>query len=277
MATQTTGTLPTLQKDQIASLLVQPLEAESVFLAAGPKIIDTSGPIRVPRIATGLTVGFVGEGAQIPEASVGMDEVSMLPSTLKSLKVLSRVTAEVLRSSAVALDSILKTRLVTDTAAALDTALFTSTGSSNTIKGLLNQSGVATGVLDATEPDSFLDGIGIARANEVRPNRWFLSPADYLAVRKIKDADGRYILEQDITAEGAERLFGIPVTVTSRIPTGKAVLADMSLVAVARDMAPTVVIDSSRYFDTDEVALRVVARFDLALLQPKAVTVLNAA
>ncbi|GAC50209.1 phage major capsid protein [Gordonia aichiensis] len=277
MATQTTGTLPTLQQDQIASLLVQPLEAESVFLAAGPKIIDTNGPIRVPRIATGLSVGFVGEGAQIPEASVGMDEVSMLPSTLKSLKVLSRVTAEVLRSSAVALDSILKTRLVTDTAAALDTALFTSTGSSNTIKGLLNQSGVATGVLDATEPDSFLDGIGIARANEVRPNRWFLSPADYLAVRKIKDADGRYILEQDITAEGAERLFGIPVTVTSRIPTGKAVLADMSLVAVARDMAPTVVIDSSRYFDTDEVALRVVARFDLALLQPKAVTVLTAA
>ena len=277
MATQTTGTLPTLQQDQIASLLVQPLEAESVFLAAGPKIIDTNGPIRVPRIATGLSVGFVGEGAQIPEASVGMDEVSMLPSTLKSLKVLSRVTAEVLRSSAVALDSILKTRLVTDTAAALDSALFTSTGSSNTIKGLLNQSGVATGVLDATEPDSFLDGIGIARANEVRPNRWFLSPADYLAVRKIKDADGRYILEQDITAEGAERLFGIPVTVTSRIPTGKAVLADMSLVAVARDMAPTVVIDSSRYFDTDEVALRVVCRYDLALLQPKAVTVLTAA
>lgn len=277
MATQTTGTLPTLQQDQIASLLVQPLEAESVFLAAGPKIIDTNGPIRVPRIATGLSVGFVGEGAQIPEASVGVDEVSMLPSTLKSLKVLSRVTAEVLRSSAVALDSILKSRLVTDTAAALDSALFTSTGSSNTIKGLLNQSGVATGVLDATEPDSFLDGIGIARANEVRPNRWFLSPADYLAVRKIKDADGRYILEQDITAEGAERLFGIPVTVTSRIPTGKAVLADMSLVAVARDMAPTVVIDSSRYFDTDEVALRVVARFDLALLQPKAVTVLSAA
>lgn len=277
MATQTTGNLPTLQQDQIASLLVQPLEAESVFLAAGPKIIDTNGPIRVPRIASGLTVGFVGEGAQIPEASVGMDEVTMLPSTLKSLKVLSRVTSEVLRSSAVALDSILKQRLTTDTAAALDTALFTSTGSSNTIKGLLNQTGVATGVLDASEPDSFLDGIGIARANEVKPNRWFLSPADYLAVRKIKDSTGRYILQPDLTQTGQEVLFGVPVTVTSRIPAGKAVLADMSLVAIARDLSPTVTVDSSRYFDTDEVALRVVARFDLALLQPKAVTILTAA
>lgn len=277
MATQTTGTLPTLQQDQIASLLVQPLEAESVFLAAGPKIIDTNGPIRVPRIASGLTVGFVGEGAQIPEASVGMDEVTMLPSTLKSLKVLSRVTSEVLRSSAVALDSILKQRLTTDTAAALDTALFTSNGNANTIRGLLNQTGVATGVLDASEPDSFLDGIGIARANEVKPNRWFLSPADYLAVRKIKDSTGRYILQPDLTQTGQEVLFGVPVTVTSRIPTGKAALADMSLVAIARDLSPTVTVDSSRYFDTDEVALRVVARFDLALLQPKAVTVLTAA
>ena len=82
MATQTTATLPTLQQTQIQSLLVQPLESESVFLAAGPKIIDTNGPIRIPRIASGLTVGFVAEGGVIPESSVGLDEVSMLPSTL---------------------------------------------------------------------------------------------------------------------------------------------------------------------------------------------------
>lgn len=277
MATQTTATLSTLQQTQIQSLLVQPLEAESVFLASGPKIIDTNGPIRIPRIATGLSVGFVAEGGAIPETSVGLDEVTMLPSTLKSLKVLSRVTAEVLRSSAVALDSILKTRLTTDTAAALDAALFSGTGTSNTIKGILNQTGVATGTLLATSSDSLLDGIGVARANEVKPNRWFISPADYLSIRKIKDTTGQYILQPDITADGAERLFGIPVTVTARIPTGKAVLADMSLVAVARDMSPTITVDGSRYFDTDEVALRVVCRYDLALLQPKAVTVLTAA
>ncbi len=277
MATQTTATLPTLQKDQIASLLVQPLESESVFLASGPKVIDTNGPIRIPRIASGLTVGFVAEGGTIPESSVGLDEVSMLPSTLKSLKVISRVTSEVLRSSAQALDAILKQRLVTDTAKALDVALFTGTGSSNTIRGLLNQSGVATGTLDADEPDSLLDGIGIARANEVKPNRWFLSPADYLSIRKVKDADGRYILQPDITQAGQEVLFGVPVTVTAHVPTGKAVLCDLNMVAIARDMSPSVTVDSSRYFDTDEVALRVVARYDLALLQPKAVTILTAA
>ncbi|MBA5848592.1 phage major capsid protein [Gordonia amicalis] len=276
MATQTTATLSQLQATQIQQLLVQPLESESVFLASGPKVIDTNGPIRIPRIASGLTVGFVAEGGTIPESSVGLDEVSMLPSTLKSLKVISRVTSEVLRSSAQALDAILKQRLVTDTAKALDVALFTGTGTSNTIRGLLNQSGVATGTLDADEPDSLLDGIGIARANEVKPNRWFLSPADYLSIRKVKDADGRYILQPDLTQAGQEVLFGVPVTVTAQMPTGKAALADMSMVAIARDMSPSVTVDSSRYFDTDEVALRVVARYDLALLQPKAVTILTA-
>ena len=277
MTTQTTATFPTLQQTEIQSLLVQPLESESVFLTSGPKIVDTNGPIRIPRIASGLTVGFVGEGAQIPESSVGLDEVSMLPSTLKSLKVISRVTSEVLRSSAQSLDAILKQRLATDTAKALDVALFTGNGNANTIKGLLNQTGVATGVLDATKTDSLLDGIGIARANEVKPNRWFLSPADYLSIRKIKDTSGKYILQPDLTATGQEVLFGVPVTVTAQIPTGKAVLADMNLVAVARDMSPSITVDSSRYFDTDEVALRVVTRYDLALLQPKAVTVLAAA
>ena len=277
MTTQTTATFPTLQQTEIQSLLVQPLESESVFLTSGPKIVDTNGPIRIPRIASGLTVGFVGEGAQIPESSVGLDEVSMLPSTLKSLKVISRVTSEVLRSSAQSLDAILKQRLATDTAKALDVALFTGNGNANTIKGLLNQTGVATGVLDATKTDSLLDGIGIARANEVKPNRWFLSPADYLSIRKIKDTSGKYILQPDLTATGQEVLFGVPVTVTAQIPTGKAVLADMNLVAVARDMAPSITVDSSRYFDTDEVALRVVTRYDLALLQPKAVTILTAA
>lgn len=187
----------------------------------GPKIIDTNGPIRIPRISAGLTVGFVAEGGTIPETSVGMDEVTMLPSTLKSLKVLSRVTSEALRSSAVALDSILKQRLTTDTAAALDNALFTGTGATNTIKGLLAQTGVATGVLGRRRRRHPPDGIGVARANEVKPNRWFLSPADYLAIRKIKDLEGRYVLQPDITADGREQLFGVPVTVTSRIPTGR--------------------------------------------------------
>jgi hypothetical protein len=54
----------TLIQSQVASLLVQPLEQASTFLAAGPVILDSSSPVRVPRIANGVTAGFVAEGAR---------------------------------------------------------------------------------------------------------------------------------------------------------------------------------------------------------------------
>jgi hypothetical protein len=41
---------------------------------------------------------------------------------------------------------VLRTRLVADVAISLDAALFTGTGASNTIKGIVNQTGVQTAV-----------------------------------------------------------------------------------------------------------------------------------
>jgi HK97 family phage major capsid protein len=58
---------------------------------------------------------------------------------------------------------------------------------------------------------------------------------------------------------------------------GKAILADISQVAVARDEAPSVTILSERYADYDQIGIRVVVRYDLGLLHPEAVIVLSEA
>ena len=79
-----------------------------------------------------------------------------------------------------------------------------------------------------------------------------------------------------MTADVTYRLFGIPVTVTNKLPEGKAVLADTSQIAVARDMAPSVTILSERSADYDQIGIRVVTRYDLGLLHPEAVIVLTA-
>ena len=88
MAIEVTSGNTTLLQDQVASLLVQPLEQASTFLAAGPRILDSASPVRVPRIVNGVTAGFIGEGSQILDGNVAFDEVTLLPSDLKSLKVL---------------------------------------------------------------------------------------------------------------------------------------------------------------------------------------------
>ncbi|MGP4058491.1 phage major capsid protein [Mycobacterium sp. 4D054] len=188
MAIEVTSGNTTLLQSQVANLLVQPLEQASTFLAAGPQIFDTSDQLRIPRIASGVTAGFVAEGAQITDGDVSFDEVTLLPSTLKSLKVLVRFSNEMARQSVVALEQTLRTRLVTDVANALDAALWDGTGTSNTIKGILRATGIATGVLDLADADSLIDGLATAQANKVTPSHWVMASDSFAKLRKLKIA-----------------------------------------------------------------------------------------
>ncbi len=236
----------------------------------------------MPRIANGVTAGFVGEGAQITDGDVAFDEVTLLPSTLKSIKVLVRVSNELIRTSVVGLDAVLQQRLVADVAGALDKALYDGAGTSNTIKGIFQASGIATGTLVLTDPDSLIDGLATAQANHVTPTHWVMTPAAFAAIRKVKvgTGDARYVIDPSTIQNGtAFQLFGLPVIVTDYIPNAstkaRVGLVDFSKVAVARDVDAEVKILDQTWGDYDSVGIRVVTRYDVALLQPKAVTLLT--
>ncbi|NME15578.1 phage major capsid protein [Micrococcus luteus] len=277
MMVETTATNPELLQEQVARILIQPLEAASVVLAAGPRIFDTASPLRIPKLVSSTEPSWIGEGELIPEHDVDFDEVTLMPTNRKSVKTLIRFTNELLRQSVIGLDSVLKERLVSDVARKIDDAFLTGDGADGSVTGIVNQPGVQTAVLDASEPDSLLDALALAHAAEVAPNRWFLSGADFFSVRKIKDTSGKYVLESDLTTDATHRLFGVPVTVTNKLPAGTAVLANMAEVAVARDTNPTVKILDQRYAEFDEQAIRVTARYDLGLLRPEGVVVLKSA
>lgn len=284
MAIEVTSGNSTLIQSQVASLLVQPLEQASTFLAAGPVVLDSSSPVRVPRIANGVTAGFIAEGAQISDGDVAFDEVTLLPSTLKGLKVLVKLSNELIRTSVVGLESVLQTRLVTDVASALDAALWDGTGSSNTIKGILRASGIATGTLDLTDPDSLIDGLAAAQGNKVTPSHWVMTSASFAALRKLKvgETDARYLFDPATIQNGTElRLLGLPVILTDNIPAvstkNRVALVDFSKVVVARDVNAEVKILDQTFGDCDSIGIRVVSRWDTALLQAKAVTLLTEA
>lgn len=291
MAIEVSGDNTTLLQSQVSNLLVQPLEQASTFLAAGPTIIDSSDQVRIPRLTTGTTAGFVAEGAQIADGNVAFDEVTMLPSTLKGLKTLVRLSNELIRQSVVGLESVLRTRLVTDVGQALDAALWDGAGTSNTIKGILRSAGIATGTLDLTDADSLIDGVATAQANKVNPTHWVMTSASFAALRKLKIAEPGATSDQDfrqylfdpsgIQGGTAFQLFGLPVIITDNIPaaSGKArvALVDMSKVVVVRDANAEVKILDQTWGDYDSIGIRVVSRWDTALLQGKAVTLLTEA
>ncbi len=278
--------VPELTATQVATVLVRPLEAQSVFLAAGPRIFDTAGPLRIPKLGAPTDPSWTGESELITEVNPDFDEVQLLPSTMKSVKTLTRYSNELARQAVVSLDQALRDRLVFDVAAKLDTQFLSASGDGTTTpKGIFAYSGIQTlPVAGALTLDKLLDAWGLALAANVNMAslKWVMKPREFTALRKVKDGSQRYQLQPDPTQDGVFRLFGAPVIITDRVPdttgatpTGRAALVDFSQIAVARDMAPSVKILDQTYGDYDQQAIRVVARYDAAPLNAQAVVALT--
>ena len=288
MAVSTT-TASELTAEQVQRILVKPLEAVSTFLASGVRIHDTAGPLRLPKLGPATSPGWFAENEQItPEVDPTFDEVELLPSTMKSVKTLTRFSNELARQSVIALDAALKERLVKDVADTLDKQFWgNSNGSSATQpKGILNYAGQSITSVGALTLDHLLDAEAKALAANVDPSnlKWAMTSRELTALRKVKESTGsnKYVLQPDPTKAGGYVVFGKPVIVTNRIPdttgtpnTGNMVLADFSQIVVARDLAPTVKVLDQTFGDYDQMALRVVARYDVAPLNSEAIVKLT--
>lgn len=277
-----TSTNGELTAENVQSILVQPLAAASVFLAAGPRVFDSASPVRIPKL-TGFDAEpeYHGENELIGEANPETAEVLLLPETLKSFKVIHRFSNELARQSVIGYATAMQDALVARVAAKLDAAFLAGAGDGVTeIKGVTAQPGVQE-ITDvgAANLDALHDAIGLAMGENAAPSAWFMRSDVFVALRKLKDTSGRYIVQPDVTQAGAYRLLSIPVTVTNRLPrtagASDVVLADMAQVAVARDLAPSVKLLDQTYAAYDQMALRVVTRYDVGLLNPEGVVVLR--
>lgn len=274
----TSTTAHELIREQVLAVLA-PLTEQSVFLAAGPRIIDTAGPLRIPFGPTfdAGPVVMTAEGEEIPEIEAAWTDMQMLPSTMKSFKRIHRYTAEITRMSAVAVEPMLRTGLVARLAADVDTQLLGATGDGiTTPRGLGAYQGVQTlAVGGALTVDHILDAQGLLmKANAPTSNlTMFVRPDDYLAIRGTKDAVlGAWVLDKDVNHGDLMRpILGCKVVPTTRIAEGTAYVAHMPSVAVARDVNPAVTILTERYAEFDEIGIRVVVRLDAAPLYPAAI------
>lgn len=266
-----------LIQDTIVPMLVEPLQAASVVLEAGPTIIDSSAPVRIPTLEDVGDAGWVGENELIPDdETANFGEIALLPTERKSIKTITRVSNELIRAATQNVSSILESRLVNDVRRKLDDGLLLGDGVDDTITGIFNQTGITTLDHDPVDPDSYLDALAAAAADEATPSTFFVNGADFFALRKIKDGNGRYIMTGGPAENVPYTLHGTTVKVSNKIPAGKAALLNMSDVVVVRDIDPRVTLLTERYAEYDQVGIRVVTRYDLGLLRPSNVYILDA-
>ena len=146
MALDSTTNAAELTQETVVAQLVQPLSAASQFLAAGPRIIDTAGPVRIPKLgSSAVATPWIAQNELIPDSDVDFDEIQLLPSTMKSLKTLTKFSNELSRQSVIALDAAIQQKLVSDVAAAMDSQLFSASGDGvETPRGLFAYTGTQT-------------------------------------------------------------------------------------------------------------------------------------
>lgn len=279
--TNDTTTANVLIEDQVSSMLVEPLEAASVVLAAGPTVFNSSEPLRIKKLTDGFTPGWVGENELIPDGGeAAFDEISLMPTNRKSIKTITRISNELIRQAAVGVSTVLQQRIVKDVANMLDDALLNGDGLDNTVTGIINQPEItkASTPLVVDDADTYLDALAQAASMEVEPNRFIMNGGDFFKLRKVKDADGRYLMSENVQ-DGVRSyaVHGVPVTVTNKLEPGKAILANTKEIAVVRDIDPKVTILDQRYAEYDQVGIRVVTRYDLGLLRPEGVILLETA
>lgn len=285
MAVDTQNT-SALTRDQVRVMLTEPLTRFSAFLSAGPTFYDTDGSrVRVPRGFTDQSDeiranNWHGENEQINEVDQDTgDELTLLPDTMKSIKTLTRFSNELARQAIVSLEQALQNRLVRDVASAFDKQFLSDQGDGiTTPMGMFAWPGVET--IDAVEfdLDTIMDGYGLFLGNFGHTDglRLFIRSDDYMTLRKLKDSDGRYLLQPDMSSGGiVVPALGATLAVSNHIPTGQAALVNMSSVAVARDLAPSVTLLTERYADYDQQAIRVVARYDAGLEDNRAMVKFN--
>lgn len=267
-----------LIESQVADMLVKPLQASSVILGApGVKVENSSTPIKFPKLTGNTNAGFVGENELIPESDeFDFGELTLMPTELKSVKAIVRVSNELIRMAKQSVSTVLQAKVVEDVRDVLDTALITSLGEDDTITGLLH-SGIETAPFSTADPDSIMDGIAFMSGNEVTPTRIYMNGGDFFEMRKLKDGDGRYLLQADVSSGARFSLHGIPVTVTNKLPAGKAIMGNMADLVIVRDIDPTISILTERYADYDQTGIRVVARYDQGVLRDDSFLILDTA
>src|SRR5699024_5047000 len=121
--------------------------------------------------------------------------------------------------------------------------------------------------------DTIMDGYGLFLGEYGHTDglRLFISADDYMELRKLKGAHGRYLLQPDMSTGGIVlRALGATLSISNAIPEGNAAVVDMASVAVGRDLAASVQLLDERYADYDQQAIRVVARYGAGLTDDRA-------
>ena len=273
MALDTTSGAAILSPEDVAALLIRPVEQESLAGLVGTVVQMSGNSLRAPAIQTDPAAQWVAEGAEIAASDAVFAEVS---APARKVAGLSIVSSELAADSSPSAIEQVGAGLKRDLIRQLNKA-FVGSLAAPAPSGLGSVTGATVVPVGTswTSADPFVDGVAAASAVGAEVNSWIVSASDYVALRKIRVSTGSNQNLLQVGPDGGLTLEGAKVHVSSDLAAGTAwgIPKDRVLLGLREDAS--VVADSSAFFTSDRVGIRATLRATFLFNHPAALVKLT--
>ena len=201
-------------------------------------------------------------------------ELRNLP--IRTIAHWTRASVQIL-SDAPQLQSLIDTELRYGLALAEDAQLLNGDGTGVNLDGLITNATAFADPLALASP-TMIDTVGVGMLQgalaDYMPNGVIMHPSDWMRIRLLKDADGKYLLG-DPQSNPNPLLFGLPVVATTSMPIDKFLIGDFRAAATLYDREGANVAlstEDGRNFVENMVTVRCEERLGLAMKNPLALS-----
>jgi HK97 family phage major capsid protein len=275
-----------------ANYIFDRLAATSVGLRSGFSVISTDAQsLEVPRVLDDVAANWVGEAQPISDDEPNIDSITATPRKLAALVVLSNELAHDSRPDVI--EKILNGNVLRSMALKLDLGFFEGSGIAPEILGLSGVEGVHGVELGSGDGAAFedldpiLEAISLLSESDATATAIVCHPAVWGQLSKLRENNTDSlkpllgVSAGSPTAGIARSLFGLPVLLSSQLSASETVGMSDNCASVWVYDAPEIVAvrrsdvsletDSSAFFTSDQVALRAISRWDLAVPHAEAI------
>ncbi len=274
MALYTAAAGGILRPEEVGALVVEPVARESVAFAVSTVVRTESHDFRIPRITSDASAAWTPEGSDITPSDLGVDELNLTPKKLAALTIISN---ELANDSSPAAQIVVGESIARDLARKIDSAYFGTT-ISNGPAGIDNldniqwvdNDGTFTNVDPFSEAISKLENVGATATSFVANASTVLALSK---LKKLTTGSNEPLLQPDPTQPTRRTILGVPlISVPDTVVANNVVWAvdrSRSFVVLRQDV--DLVVDASRYFESDRLGIRATLRVDFGWPHEEAV------
>lgn len=211
-----------LVPDNMHDEVIELLRPRTVVRQLGARNVPLpNGNLSMPRMSSGASSGYVGEGNDVLASEGSTDDVNLSAKTMITLVPMSN---QLIGRAGFRIEQIVLNDMISSMAVREDKAFLRDDGTSNTPKGFKATATEATrtvawsGTADLATIDAYLDSLILELMNSdsllIQPG-WAFSPRSYMKLFGLRDGNGNKVYPE--LAQG--QLKGFPIKHTTTIPT----------------------------------------------------------